>query len=160
MEIVIIAAMAMNRVIGRGQNMPWHIPGEQQRFKKTTWGHPLIMGRKTYESIGRPLPGRRNIVISRNKHYLATGCETASTLAAALDLCADTEKVFVIGGEQVFTQALPRTDTIILTTILREVKGDAFFPVFEQHFDKVSRELVTEATDPYMIEVYRRKQKG
>jgi len=159
MEIVIIAAMAMNRVIGRGQNMPWHIPGEQQRFKKTTWGHPLIMGRKTYESIGRPLPGRRNIVISRNKQYLATGCETALTLTAALDLCADTEKVFVIGGEQVFTQALPRTDTIILTTILREVEGDTFFPVFEQHFDKVSRELVTEA-DPYMIEVYRRKQKG
>ena len=151
--------MAMNRVIGRGQNMPWHIPGEQQRFKKTTWGHPLIMGRKTYESIGRPLPGRRNIVVSRNEHYLATGCETASTLSAALDLCADTEKAFVIGGEQVFTQALPRTDTIILTTILREVEGDTFFPVFEQHFDKVSRELVPEA-DPYMIEVYRRKQKG
>lgn len=159
MEIVIIAAMAMNRVIGRGQSMPWHIPGEQQRFKKTTWGHPLIMGRKTYESIGRPLPGRRNIVISRNKHYLATGCETTSTLTAALELCADSEKVFVIGGEQVFAQALPRTDTIILTTILREVEGDTFFPVFEQHFDMVSRELVTE-TDPYMIEVYRRKQKG
>ncbi len=158
MEIIIIVAMATNRVIGKDQTMPWHIPGEQQRFKKTTWGHPLIMGRKTYESIGRPLPGRRNIVISRNENFVAAGCETVSDLTAALELCADAEKVFIIGGEQIFKQALPLTETIILTTIFREVKGDTFFPAFEQNFVKVSREMLAE-TEPYLVEVYRRKRK-
>jgi len=81
MEIILIAAMAANRVIGRNNTIPWHIPGEQKRFKEITWGHPLIMGRRTHESIGRPLPGRRNIVVTRNRHYASPGCEIVHSLA-------------------------------------------------------------------------------
>jgi len=156
MEVVIIAAMSTNRVIGINQTIPWHIPGEQQRFKETTWGSPLIMGRKTFESIGRPLPGRRNIVISRNGDFKAEGCETAPDLDKALVLCANAEKVFVLGGEQIFIEALPLADTIILTTIPRQVEGDTFFPGFEPHFIKVSRETIV-APEPYFVEVYRKR---
>ena len=157
MVVVIIAAMSTNRVIGKKQTIPWHIPGEQQRFKEMTWGYPLIMGRKTFESIGRPLPGRRNIVITRNADSIGAGCETALTLDAALALCTGAERVFVIGGEQIFVQALTVTDTIILTTIPRQVDGDTFFPGFEQNFIKVSREEVI-GPAPYVVEVYRRNR--
>lgn len=156
MEVVLIAAMSANRVIGKNQAIPWHIPGEHQRFKKTTWGYPLIMGRKTFESIGRALPGRRNIVISRNADFTAQGCETALDLNAALGMCSDAARVFVIGGEQVFIQALPLTDTIILTTIPRQVDGDTFFPEFETNFSQVSREEIM-APEPYVVEIYRRR---
>lgn len=157
MEVVIIAAMSANRVIGKDQTIPWLIPGELHRFKRTTWGYPLIMGRKTFESIGRPLPGRRNIVISRKVDFAVAGCETAQSLDAALTLCAGAERVFVIGGEQIFAQALPLTDTIILTTIPRQLDGDTFFPGFEQNFIKVSREAIAEP-EPYVVEVYRRNR--
>jgi len=157
MEVVIIAAMSANRVIGKDQAIPWHIAGEHQHFKETTWGYPLIMGRKTFESIGRPLPGRRNIVVSRNLDFKALGCEMALDLDTALALCADAERVFVIGGEQIFIQALPLADTIILTTIAREVKGDTFFPVFEHNFSKISRKAIVEP-EPYVVEVYCRKR--
>lgn len=157
MEVVLIAAMSANRVIGKNQTIPWHVPGEQQRFKQTTWGYPLVMGRKTFESIGRPLPGRRNIVISRNADYTAKGCDMALDLKAALAMCADAERVFVIGGEQIFIQALPLTDTIILTTISRQVDGDTFFPAFGSEFSPVSREEVM-GPEPYVVEVYRRSR--
>lgn len=155
MEIIIIVAMSVNRVIGRAQTIPWHIPGEQRRFKETTWGHPLIMGRKTHDSIGRPLPGRRNIIISRNTAFQAQGCEITQGLDTALALCQGAEKVFIIGGEQIFVQALPLTNAVILTTILRQVEGDTFFPAFEQDFVLVSRELVSEP-EAYTVEAYRR----
>lgn len=159
MELIIIAAMAANRVIGRQQTIPWHIPGELSHFKERTWGHPLIMGRKTFGSIGQPLPGRRNIVVSRNPRYQAPGCELAHGLDAAMDLCRNSDQVFVIGGEELYTQALPLADTIILTTLGREVEGDAYFPAFEQAFDRVNRETVTEP-EIYCIDVYRRKRQG
>ena len=149
--------MAANRVIGKEQAMPWHLPEEQLHFKETTWGAPVIVGRKTFESIGRPLPGRRNIVISRNEKFAAQGCEHALNLEAALALCADAKQVFVVGGEQIFTQALPLTDTIILSTLSRKVEGDAFFPVFEQDFDRLDRKEIVAGPEPYVIEVYRRK---
>lgn len=156
MEIIIIVAMAINRVIGQDGAIPWHVPGEQRRFRDTTWGWPLIMGRKTYDSIGRPLPGRRNIVVTRQGQYQATGCETANSLDDALSRCADSAKVFVIGGEQIFAQVLPLTKTVILTTIPREVEGDTFLPTFEKDFSLVSTEFIEEP-EPYTIEVYRRK---
>lgn len=156
MEIIIIVAMAANRVIGYNGTIPWHIPGEQRRFRDATWGWPLIMGRKTYDSIGRPLPGRRNIVITRQVGYQAEGCETANSFEEALTLCAGTAKVFVIGGEQIFVHSLPVTDTVILTTIPREIEGDTFLPPFEKDFIVVNKELVAEP-EPYTIEVYRRK---
>jgi dihydrofolate reductase len=158
MEIIMIAAMAANRVIGRQLTIPWDLPGELAHFKRRTWGYPLIMGRKTFESIGRALPGRRNIVISRNTNFQAPGCELAQSLDAALALCRDSDKVFVIGGEQLYAQALPLADTIILTTLEREVAGDAFFPAFEQDFDPVSSESIVEP-ETYSIEVYRRKRR-
>lgn len=156
MEIIIIVAMSQNRVIGRQQTIPWHIPGEQLRFKRATWGHPLIMGRKTFASIGRALPGRRNIVVSRDPTYPAPGGEVATSLEDALARCVGYAKVFVIGGEQIFREALAHTDTVILTTIPREVAGDTFFPVFEHDFTKVGSELVTEP-EPYTVAVYRRR---
>lgn len=159
MEIIIIVAMAENRVIGRNGTIPWHVPGEQRRFRDTTWGWPLIMGRKTYESIGRPLPGRRNIVITRQVDYQVAGCETSNSLDDALVRCAGMGKVFVIGGEQIFAQALPVTDTIILTTIPGEFDGDTFLPVFENDFIVGNTECVV-APEPYTIEVYHRKTGG
>jgi len=156
-EIILIAAMSANRVLGNRQAIPWQIAGEQQRFKQTTWGYPLIMGRKTFDSIGRALPGRRNIVLSRQAAFRAAGAETVPSLAAALALCAGEEKVFVIGGEQLFTLALPLADTIILTTIAREVEGDTFFPEFEPYFSKESEERVSGA-EPYVIEIFRRQR--
>ena len=160
MQVIIIAAMAANRVIGKEQAMPWHLPAEQLHFKETTWGAPVIMGRKTFESIGRPLPGRRNIVISGDEKFAARGCELAPDLKAALALCTGAKQAFVVGGEQIFTQALPLADTIILTTLAREVEGDAFFPVFEQDFDRIDRKEIRTDPEPYVIEVYRRKAAG
>nr|MBF0223225.1 dihydrofolate reductase [Desulfobulbaceae bacterium] len=155
MELTIIVAMSMNRVIGRGAAIPWHIPGEQLQFKKVTMGHALIMGRKTFESIGRPLPGRRNIVVSRNKKYRADGCDVVSSLNEAINLCAKNDKVFVIGGAQIFEQAISYVQTIILTTVLREVEGDIYFPAFEG-FLKISEEKIA-GPDPYIVEKYVRQ---
>ena len=155
MEVILIVAMSINRVIGRGPDIPWHIPGEQARFKRITMGYPLVMGRKTFESIGRPLPGRRNIIISRNKQYDAKGCEVVCSLNEAFALCAATEKVFVVGGEQIFRQAMAGAQTIILTTIQRQVAGDVYFPEF-CGFEKVDYEE-NDGPDPYIIEVFKRK---
>ena len=154
MEVIIIVAMSLNRVIGRGQEIPWHIPGEQSRFKEITMGQPLIMGRKTFESIGKPLPGRRNIIVSRNKQYTVTGCDVVGSFNEALKICADNGKVFVIGGEQIFKQALPVVQTIILTTVLRHIEGDVYFPCFTG-FKRVDYEKI-EGPDPYMVEVFKR----
>ena len=155
-EIVIMAAMAENRVIGWRQTIPWHVQGEQRRFRETTWGYPLIMGRKTFASIGRPLPGRRNIILSRDPVFRAVGCEVAAGLAPALALCLEAERVFVIGGEQVFVQALPLADTVILSRIPLVVQGDAFFPLLDPEFVLAKSEPIT-APAPYTIEVYRRR---
>lgn len=157
MEIILIAAMAANRVIGQDNDIPWHIPGEQQRFKEITWGHVLVMGRKTYESIGRPLPGRRNIVITRNKAYLAPGCEVADSLEKALALCKDVEKVFIIGGAQLYSLGLDRATEIMLTVLDREVDGDVFFPKFDENqYVVVHSEQVSEP-ESYTVLFYRKK---
>ncbi|CAK8719863.1 Dihydrofolate reductase [Candidatus Electrothrix laxa] len=130
MDIVLIAAMAANRVIGRGKTIPWDIRGEQTRFKEITMGHSLIMGRKTWESIGQPLPGRRNIVVTRNPEFQALGAEVVHSLEQGFALAEDGKKVFVIGGGQLYQLALERADTLILTVLEQEVEGDVFFPAF------------------------------
>ena len=156
MELILIAAMAANRVIGRGNTIPWNIPGEQTRFKDITMGHSLIMGRKTWESIGKPLPGRRNIVVTRNSEFRAPGAEIVYSLEQGLDLTADAERVFVIGGAQLYQLALERADTLILTELGQEVPGDAFFPSFScPPFELVRAEEVPGPT-PYSIRTYRR----
>lgn len=131
MLISSIAAMSLNRTIGYQGKIPWHIPGEQQRFKAITWGHAIIVGRKTHESIGKPLPGRTNIVITRQKNCEAPGCIVVHSLEDALNNCLPNEtEAFIIGGEQIFRLALPLVQRIYLTTIQKEFQGDAFFPEF------------------------------
>ncbi len=127
-RIVLIAAMAANRVIGRDNAIPWRLPGDLARFKQTTMGHPIIMGRRTFESIGRALPGRRNIVLTRRRGFTAPGCEVVHSLDEALAACRNEEKAFIIGGEQLYRDTLPLADEIILTVLDQEVEGDTFFP--------------------------------
>jgi dihydrofolate reductase len=158
MEIILIAAMAANRVIGRGGDIPWDIPGEQTRFKKITMGHSLLMGRKTWESIGKPLPGRRNIVVTRNTAFEASGAEVVHSLEEGFALTEGEEKVFVIGGAQLYKLALDRADTLILTELEQEVAGDAFFPQFScPPFAEVQTEEVEEPVR-YSIRTYRRRK--
>jgi len=160
MEIILIAAMAANRAIGLNNRIPWHIPGEQKRFRETTWGHTVIMGRKTHESIGRPLPGRRNIIVTRNPNFTALGCEVASSLEQAYNLCRHEKRVFNIGGEQLYRQGIQDADTLILTVVLKDVDGDTFFPVFtEAQYQLVDIEDVSLPV-PYSIRTYRRVKKG
>jgi len=128
--ISMIVARSRNHVIGRDNQMPWKISADLQFFKRVTMGHPVIMGRKTWESIGRPLPGRRNIVVSRNASYQATGGELVGSLDDALKSLSEFPRVFVIGGEQLFTQAFPKADRLYITEIDMDVKGgDTFFEV-------------------------------
>lgn len=124
-----IVARSRNHVIGKDNQMPWKISADLQFFKKVTMGYPIIMGRKTWESIGRPLPGRRNIVVSRNSDYQANGAELVSSLEEALESLRDFERVFVIGGQQLFNQAFPLADQLFITEIELEVEGDTFFEV-------------------------------
>ena len=156
MKIILIAAMAKNRVIGRDNSIPWHIPGEQQRFKGITMGHTLIMGRKTFESIGRPLPGRKTVIITRNREYRAAGCLVAQNLSAAIALCPTEETVFIAGGGEIYREALPLAESIYLTVLDREVAGDTLFPEFDpQQFGAISKER-TEGPEPYTFTVYSR----
>ena len=158
MEIVLIAAMATNRVIGRGRAIPWDIPGEQTRFKEITMGYSLIMGRKTWESIGQPLPGRRNIVVTRNPAFRATGAEVVHSLEQGFALAEGEKKVFVIGGAQLYQLALDRADTLILTELEQAAEGDAFFPVFScPPFILVRTEEVEEPIR-YSIRTYQRRK--
>ncbi len=158
MKIIIIAAIAANRVIGNKNDIPWHIPGEQEQFKKTTWGHPIIMGRKTWESIGHPLPGRRNIVVTRNPKFTANGGETVLSLDSALDNCQGEDKVFIIGGAEIFKLALKKADTLILTILDRSVKGDTYFPEFSEKCDfKLIHSTLREKPEKYTIALYEKK---
>lgn len=128
--ISMIVARSRNHVIGKDNQMPWKISADLQFFKKVTMGHPVIMGRKTWESIGRPLPGRRNIVVSRNAELKLTGAEVVNSLDAALATLNEFPRVFVIGGEQLFTQAFPKANCLFITEINIDVEGgDTFFEV-------------------------------
>ena len=150
--------MAANRVIGRDGIIPWHIPEELQWFKATTMGHALIMGRKTHESIGRPLPGRTTIVITRDPGRCFPGCTTVQGLEQALALCAGHEKVFIAGGAQIYNQALPLTDTIYLSVLDQAIAGDTFFPLIPtQDFIEISRTAISGPL-PYTRTIYQRRR--
>ncbi len=128
-----IVARSRNHVIGRDNQMPWKISADLQFFKRVTMGYPVVMGRKTWESIGRPLPGRRNIVVSRNAQLQLTGAEVAGSLDEALDRLSESSRVFVIGGEQLFKQAFGKADRLYITEIDMDVDGgDTFFEVPDQ----------------------------
>ena len=144
-EVVAIAAVARNGVIGAGPDIPWHVPGEQQRFKRLTLGHPLVMGRLTYASIGRPLPGRTTLVVSRDPALaVPPGVEVFADVDAALDraLELDGTRVFVAGGGQVYRAAWPRLDALEITEVDQEPEGDVFFPdVDPGEWRETAREL-------------------
>ena len=137
---IIVAVAGKKRVIGKKGGLPWYIPQELKRFKEITMGHPIIMGRKTHESIGRVLSGRTNIVISREPNYKALGCIVVHSLDEALRVAQgkpfENEEVFVIGGGEIYKQALPLADKLYLTYIDKEIKGDVFFPDYSE-FKKV-----------------------
>ncbi|HOX89214.1 MAG TPA: dihydrofolate reductase [Burkholderiaceae bacterium] len=125
--LTLIVARARNGVIGRGNQLPWRLPEDLAHFKRTTMGRPIVMGRKTWESIGRPLPGRRSVVVSRDPGYEAPGAEVVSSVAAALALTAAEPEVFVIGGAQIYAAALPLATRILLTQLDADFEGDAHF---------------------------------
>lgn len=127
-KLAIIVAMAQNRAIGIRNTLPWRCPEDLKHFKALTMGHHLIMGRKTYDSIGKPLPGRTTVVVTRNPALQIDGCIMAHSLEAAIAACAGDEQVFIVGGAELYAQALPLVDVLYLTEIHQVVDGDAFFP--------------------------------
>ena len=156
-----IVAHAADRVIGKDNDMPWHLPADLAYFKKTTLGKPIIMGRKTYESIGRPLPGRKNIVISRDGEYRAEGVEVVSSVEAALSLVDDVEEVMVIGGGAIYQHCLPSADKLYITHIDARINGDTFFPEYDLNiWEKVTSEgRAADEKNQYQLDfaVYQRK---
>lgn len=136
---IIVAVAGKQRVIGKKGSLPWHIPEELKRFKEITMGHPIIMGRKTHESIGRVLPGRTNIVITHDPNYQVEGCVVVHSLDEALQKTKDADEVFVIGGGQIYAEALPLANKLYLTYIDKEIEGDVFFPDYSE-FKKVVSE--------------------
>jgi dihydrofolate reductase len=143
-RVSVIAALARNGVIGIENRLPWRLPEDLAHFKALTLGHPILMGRKTFESLGRPLPGRANIVITRNPDYCRDGCVVAASIPAALALCADSDEVFFIGGADLYAQAIPLADRLYLTEVNIEAAGDAWFPDYDKSaFREISRESHT-----------------
>lgn len=134
MKIAVIVATAENRVIGRGNEIPWHSPADLQYFKRTTMGAPVIMGRKTYESLKiKPLPGRQNIIVTRDHQYVCAGCDVVHSLQAAYQVAGEVEKVFVIGGADIYAQVLDVANELYVTLVKAEVEGDRYFPEFSEN---------------------------
>lgn len=156
-----IVAHAADRVIGKDNDMPWHLPADLAYFKKTTLGKPIIMGRKTYESIGRPLPGRKNIVISRDSEYRVEGVEVVSSVDAALALVENVEEVMVIGGGAIYQHCLPAAQRLYITHIDANIEGDTFFPEYDLNvWEKMSNESrAADEKNQYQLDfaVYQRK---
>ncbi|MCX7095953.1 MAG: dihydrofolate reductase [Methylobacter sp.] len=148
MKISLIVAMASNRAIGLNNQIPWHLSADLKKFKKITMGAPILMGRKTYESIGRPLPGRSNIIISRNPEYRQAGCLVFNDIEQALESCRDHAEIFVIGGSDFYRSMLAVADTLYLTQIHREFPGDTFFPELDaSQWIEVEREDIQDDPD-------------
>ena len=153
----IIVAMASNNVIGDKGGIPWKIPGEQKMFKDITMGHSLIMGRKTYEDIGRALPGRTNIVVTRQTDYKAPGCIVVHDLDSAFKSCPpDESEAFIIGGGQILEETIADADRMYLTILTRKVSGDTFFPEFSKSdFGMINYDFIN-AVEPYHFYIYQR----
>jgi len=147
MAVSIIAAIARNGVIGRGNGLPWHLPEDLKRFRQLTWGQAIVMGRKTYESIGRALPGRENIVVTRQAGFAAAGCRIEHSIESALE-SGDPRHIFVIGGAALYAAALPLASLLYLTEIQADVEGDAFFPPYDRgNWREASRERRSESAN-------------
>jgi dihydrofolate reductase len=128
----LVVAVAANRVIGRDNQLPWKLPDDMSYFKLVTMGHPVVMGRRTYQSIGKPLPGRENIVVTHDRAFQAPGCHVVASLDEAWKAAGDAAEVSVIGGTSLFEETLPIADRIHLTEVLADVPGDTFFPEFDR----------------------------
>ncbi len=160
-NLAIIVAVARNGIIGATNDagmgtLPWHLPEDLKHFKETTNGHPIIMGRKTWESLGRPLPNRRNIVISRQADYPATGAEVFTSLPEAISAVGDAA-AFIIGGAELYRQALPLATTLIITEVGIDAEGDTSFPAMDAGWTEASRTSHVSASSlPYALVRYRR----
>jgi len=152
-KLAIIAAIAKNRVIGKDGKLPWHISEDLKRFKRLTTGHAVLMGRRTFESLGQPLPNRRNVVLTSRP---IPGVETYSSLPGALKALKDQERVFVIGGGNIFSQMIERADELYLTDVDQEVQGDVFFPPYEHMIGKTFHLVAREDHNGYAFLDYAR----
>lgn len=132
MIISLIVATDENNGIGKNNQLPWHLPADLKHFKNLTTGHPIIMGRKTFESIGKPLPNRRNIIISRQRDYVTEGAEVVASLQEAVDVCSTENEAFIIGGAQIFEQSMPLADVLYLTVIHEKFDADTFLPALDK----------------------------
>ena len=140
-KISMIVAMASNHAIGLNNKMPWHLSADLKKFKQITMGSPILMGRKTYESIGRPLPGRDNIIVSRNVDYQQNGCFVFNSIDQAIARCEQYDEIFIIGGATFYNAMLPKADTLYLTQINQSFEGDTFFPdIKQEEWEEVARE--------------------
>lgn len=161
-RISVIAAMAANRVIGQNNRLPWHLPEDLQHFKALTMGHHIVMGRKTYASIGKPLPGRTTVIVTRNMDYAVPGSIAVNSIDAAVAACHGDSEIFFVGGAEIYAQALPIADRLYLTEIKRDFPGDAFFPAFDPaDWREVSREKHVSRDEPpfeYHFVIYDRKR--
>lgn len=157
----IVVAMAKNRTIGVNNTLPWRCPEDLKHFKSLTLGHHMIMGRKTFDSIGRPLPGRTTVVVTRDRELKIGGCLIAHSLPEAIAACGNDEQICIVGGADIYAQAMPLADTLYITEIQQTVAGDAHFPDFDRSaWLEVSREIRTQQTpEPleYHFVTYRRK---
>ena len=152
MSISIIAAMSENHVIGRSGDLPWHLPDDFARFKRITTAHPIIMGRKTFDSIGaKPLPSRQNIVVSRNRDYRPNGIDVVASLDAALALAGEQVEVFICGGEQIYRLALPQADRLYLTIVHTVIDGDTHFPAIDMEQWRLISEQHHQADDRHAL---------
>jgi len=156
--ISLIVAMDKNRVIGKNNSLPWKLPQDLARFKSLTLGHAVIMGRKTYESIGKALPGRVNIIVTTSESYSALGCTVVGSLESAIDISKNEEEIFIIGGESIFKQALRFADRLYLTVIDNVFEGDTFFPEFDstkwQEVSRMDFPISPEASWPFSFLLY------
>ncbi len=158
MIISLIAAMDESRAIGIDNRLPWKAPADMRRFRSVTMGHPVIMGRKTHESIGKPLPGRKNIVITRQTDYRTEGCTIVHDLPSAFAACGDAEEVFILGGAKLFRDTIAVADRLYLTVVRVRIGGDARFPDIPDDFAVASRETVEDVL-PLEFLLYERKKR-
>jgi len=151
MKISLIAAMADNRVIGIENRLPWNLPGDMQWFRRHTMGKPIVMGRKTFESIGKALPGRTNIVVTRDASFFAADCVVVNSIEGAIEAAGDADEMMVIGGASFYEQTLPQADRLYLTLVHADIEGDAWFPVVEfSQWHMVSEEKhLADESNPY-----------
>jgi dihydrofolate reductase len=160
-RLSLIVAMAQNRTIGINNTLPWRCPEDLKHFKALTMGHHMIMGRKTFDSIGKPLPGRTTVIVTRNKDLSIAGCLIAHSLEQAIAACAGDEEIFIVGGAQLYAQAMARVDTLYITEIRQDVEGDAHFPEFDKsEWLELAREQRSQETPQpleYHFVTYRRK---